>query len=139
MYNFEDDDNESLQLILNCKLKEDLFGRVKAKTFVETPEFIKCWKELKLTEQDLDKLKELILSGSGSPVDLGSSTYKIRFAPENYSKGKSNAIRTIYVNALVDNYIYLISAFSKTDEDNISEHEENQIRKLAKNLIGSLK
>ena len=121
------------------KLREDLYGKLKAKTFVETKEFEKCWKVLKLTEQDLADLQTTIINLKDTATPLGSGVNKIRFAPETYNKGKNNSIRVIYVDVMVDEYIYLISAFSKSDEANITENEEKEIRETATKLTGGLK
>lgn len=120
-------------------IKEDLYGKLKAKTFVETKEFKNCWKFLKLTEQDLQDLQTTIITTKDTAIPLGNNVWKIKFAPQNYSKGKSNSIRAIYVDIITDEYIYLLSAFSKTDEANITEDEEKEIRKSANKLIGGLK
>lgn len=120
-------------------LKEDLYGKIKAKTFVETKEFKNCWKILKLTEQDLADLQTDIITTGDTATPLGSDVWKIRFAPRNYSKGKSNSVRVIYVDVIIDEYIYLLSAFSKADEANITENEEKEIRKSADKLAGGLK
>ena len=120
-------------------IREDLYGTLKAKTFVETAEFEACWKALKLTEQDLADLQNTIIKLRDTAASLGSGVHKIRFAPKNYSKGKSNSIRVIYVDVVVDEYIYLVSAFSKTDEANITKNEELEIREAATRLIGGIK
>lgn len=53
---------------------------------------------------------------------------KVRFAIEN--RGKSGSIRVVYVDFVIYETIYLISAYSKNEKDNLSKAERNAIKAL---------
>lgn len=52
----------------------------------------------------------------------------MRFAFEH--KGKSGGIRVIYVDFEIYEKIYLLTAYTKNEKDNLSNEERNEIRKL---------
>lgn len=62
---------------------------------------------------------------------------KIRFAIEN--RGKSGSIRIVYVDFVVYETIYLISAYPKNEKDNLSKAEQNAIKSLIEKLETQLK
>ena len=107
--------------------------------FVMLPEFEKCWKHIGLTDDDLKKLQsELLLNSQDNPViqDTGGLR-KIRFALEN--RGKSGSIRVVYVDFVVYETIYLISAYPKNEKDNLSRAERNAIKSLIEKLETQIK
>ena len=46
------------------------------------------------------------------------------------NKGKSGGIRVIYVDFEIYEKIYLLTAYTKNEKDNLSNEERNEIRKL---------
>lgn len=53
---------------------------------------------------------------------------KLRFAYEN--KGKSGSTRICYVDYVIYETVYLITAYAKNEKDNLTESERNEIRKV---------
>ena len=104
-----------------------------SKEFIDMPSFTKCWKELGLTDEDYRELQNLILKGMHADP-LGSDCYKIRFSPTKLNKGKNTSSRIIYIDFIEQGNIYFITAFSKSDEANITKTELSDIRELAKSI-----
>lgn len=61
---------------------------------------------------------------------------KIRVAFEG--RGKSGSARVCYVDFAVYKRIYLITAYTKNDKDNLTKEERNEIRKLIEMLKNSI-
>jgi len=109
------------------------------RTFVMLPEFDKCWKQMNLNDDDLKRLQsELLLNSQNNPVMQGTGGLrKIRFAFEN--SGKSGSARVVYVDFVVFETIYLISAYPKNEKDNLSKAERNAIKVMIEKLEEQLK
>lgn len=103
------------------------------------PEFDKCWNQMNLNDDDLKRLQsELLLNSQNNPVIQGTGGLrKIRFAFEN--SGKSGSARVVYVDFVVFETIYLISAYPKNEKDNLSKAERNAIKVMIEKLEGQLK
>ena len=102
-----------------------------SKVFVELDEFKKSWKNLGLTDDDLRKLQNEIMTNGDSSIPLGSDVYRIQFSPDSLNKGKSTAFRVIYITIIKKDQIYLVYAFNKSNEANISKNTLSVIRKTA--------
>lgn len=107
--------------------------------FIILPEFEKQWKELKLTDNDLKQLQvELILYPKiGSVMQGTGGLRKLRFAFEN--AGKSGSVRVVYVDFTIYEKIYLVTAYSKNQKDNLSKSERNAIKQQIGRLESELK
>lgn len=94
---------------------------------------------MKLSDDDLKKLQlELLLNSQNYPVmQETGGLRKMRFALENC--GKSGSIRVVYVDFVIYETIYLISAYSKNEKDNLSKAERNTIKMLIEKLESQLK
>lgn len=80
---------------------------------------------------------ELLSNPSGYPVIKGTGGLrKIRFSFEN--EGKSGGVRVCYVDFVVEETIYLITVYPKSEKDNLSYAERNEIKKLIELLKLSL-
>lgn len=100
------------------------------RTFIQTDEFVKQWEKLGLTDEDLRKLElEILKNPQAGPVIRGTGGLrKLRFAYEN--KGKSGSTRICYVDYVIYETVYLITAYVKSEKDNLTESERNEIRKV---------
>ncbi len=100
--------------------------------FVMLPEFEKQWKKLGLSDDDLKRLQGELLKDpeAGDVVKGTGGMRKLRFAFEH--RGKSGSSRVAYVDFAYYEKIYLITAYSKNEKDNMSEAEQNEIKKLIK-------
>lgn len=108
-------------------------------TFVMTKEFDKNWKAMNLTDDDLKSLQEeLILNPTKGDLMKGTGGLrKLRIAFEG--KGKSGSGRVCYVDFAVYDKIFLITAYSKNEKENLSKNERNVIAKMIEQLEKSLK
>lgn len=108
------------------------------RTFIQTDEFVKRWKELGLTDDDLRRLELMIMKNpQAGPIIQGTGKLrKLRFAYENM--GKSGSTRVCYVDFLVFNTVYLITAYAKNEKDNLTQKECNEVKKLISMLENSL-
>lgn len=106
--------------------------------FVMLPEFEKCWKQMNLNDDDLKRLQsELLINSQNNPVIKGTGGLrKIRFAFEN--TGKSGSARVVYVDFVIYDTIYLISAYPKNEKDNLSNAERNAIKTIIEKLEAQL-
>ena len=95
------------------------------RTFIEVPLFTKRWKEIGLDDNDLHSLQIMLLKDPGG-------IRKVRFPLEN--KGKSGSVRVCYTDFAEYEMLYLITAFEKKEQENLSTEEKNVLRKLVKSL-----
>ena len=104
------------------------------RTFVELPIFRTRWKEMGLNDDDLRRLQEELLSDPniGAVMRGTGGVRKMRFAFQK--RGKSGSVRVIYVDFEVYEKIFLITAYTKNEKDNLTDSE----RKEVKQLIGIL-
>lgn len=100
------------------------------RTFIQTKEFTKKWDELGFDDSDLRRLElELIKEPDMFPVIRGTGGLrKMRFAKENV--GKSGGVRVCYVDFVINKTIYLITVYPKSNKDNLSFSERNEIKKM---------
>ena len=98
--------------------------------FVELPSFRADWKSLGLTEADLQKLQEELLANPtvGKMMKETGGVRKMRFAFEH--RGKSGSIRVIYIDFEVHEKLFLLTAYPKSEKDNLSKAERNELKKL---------
>lgn len=107
--------------------------------FVRLPEFEKCWENLDLLEDDVVHLEKFLCRHpQAGPVIAGTGGLrKLRWALPN--RGKRGSIRVVYVDFMIFEKIYLISAYSKNEKDNLTQEERNSIRKLIQELEDELR
>ena len=104
------------------------------RTFIEVPLFTKRWKEIGLSDEDLLALQIMLLKNpeSGPVMEGTGGIRKVRFALEN--RGKSGSVRVCYTDFAEYEVTYLITAFTKNEQANLSDEEENVLKKLVKAL-----
>lgn len=102
--------------------------------FIMLPEFDKQWSALGFSDNELKTLQEeLTINPSAGKVMKGTGGLrKHRFAFEN--RGKSGSTRVCYVDFAVYDKIYLITAYPKSEKDNLSKEERNSIKSVIKAL-----
>ena len=103
---------------------------IMTREFVMLPEFDRKWKDMGLTDRELKALQEeLTINPQKGDIMQGTGGLrKIRVAFEG--KGKSGSARVCYVDFAVYERIYLITAYSKDEKDNLSNSERNEVKKL---------
>jgi len=104
------------------------------RTFIEVPLFTKRWKEIGLKDDDLLRLQIMLLKDpqSGPVMEGTGGIRKVRFPIEN--RGKSGSIRVCYTDFEEYEATYLITAFKKNEQENLTEAEKIILKKLVKSL-----
>ena len=105
--------------------------------FVEMDEFRGDWKQLGLNDdEDIWALQIAIMCNPrGSPVIPGTGGLrKMRFAPDKWNVGKSDAVRVCYVYFPNHWTVLLVAAYSKNEKDNLTDGEKAGIRKYIKQV-----
>lgn len=100
------------------------------RTFIQTNEFVKKWEEMGLTDEDLRRLELEIMKNphAGTVIQGTGGLRKMRFAFEG--SGKRGSLRVCYVDFYRYAAIYLITAYSKSEKDNLSKTECKEIKKM---------
>ena len=104
------------------------------RTFIEVPLFTKRWKEIGLGDDELKALQIMLLKDpeSGPVMEGTGGIRKVRFPLEN--RGKSGGVRVCYTDFEEYEVIYLITAFEKKEQENLTKEEKNGLKKLVKSL-----
>ena len=104
------------------------------RTFIEVPLFTKRWKEIGLTDFDLRQLQIMLLKDpeSGPVMDGTGGIRKVRFPLKN--RGKSGSVRVCYTDFAEYEVTYLITAFTKNEQENLTAEEKSVLKKLVKAL-----
>lgn len=104
------------------------------RTFIEVPLFTKHWKEIGLDDDELQALQIMLLKDpeSGLIMEGTGGIRKVRFPLEN--RGKSGSVRVCYTDFAEYEVIYLLTAFEKKDQENLTDEEKNVLKKLVKSL-----
>ena len=104
------------------------------RTFIEVPIFTERWKEIGLGDDELKLLQIMLLKNpeSGKIMEGTGGIRKVRFPLEN--RGKSGSVRVCYTDFTEYEVIYLITAFEKKEQENLTMEEKNAIKKLVKAL-----
>ena len=91
------------------------------RTFIEVPLFTKRWKEIGLDDKDLLRLQIMLLKDpqSGPVMEGTGGIRKVRFPIEK--RGKSGSIRVCYTDFEEYEATYLITAFKKNEQENLTE------------------
>ena len=103
-------------------------------SFIEVPLFSKRWAEIGLGDDELLALQIMLLKDptSGPVMEGTGGIRKVRFPLEN--KGKSGSVRVCYTDFEEYEVTYLITAFTKDEQKNLTKSEKNVLKKLVKAL-----
>ena len=104
------------------------------RTFIEVPIFTRRWKVIGLGDDELKSLQIMLLKNPvlGQIMEGTGGIRKVRFPLEN--RGKSGSVRVCYTDFAEYEVIYLITAFEKKEQENLTMEEKNAIKKLVKAL-----
>ena len=99
-----------------------------------TKEFDVCWKNLKLGDDDLKALQEDLLecpeAGDRIPGAGGIRKYRIPLE----GRGKSGGARVCYLDIPSVCKLFLLIAYAKNEQENISMKERNALKQVALTL-----
>ena len=106
--------------------------------FLILPEFDKNRNAMGLTDEDLRRLENEILKdpSAGAVMQGTGGLRKLRFALDN--RGKSGSARVCYVDIVLRETIFLITAYPKNEKENLSKAERNNIRTIIEHLEQTL-
>ena len=100
------------------------------RTFIMTKEFDACWKNMHLGDDELKLLQEDLLSqpdaGDRIPGTGGIRKYRIPME----GRGKSGGGRVIYLDVFEQENLYLLFAYPKNVQENLTEEQKLAIRTL---------
>ena len=102
------------------------------RTFIEVPLFTKRWLEIGLSDDELQQLQIMLLKDpeSGPVIEGTGGIRKVRFPIAN--QGKRGSVRVCYTDFAEYEIIYLITAFKKKEQDNLTAEEKIALKKLVK-------
>ena len=113
-------------------------GEWMTREFIMLPEFDRKWSELGFSDKELKTLQEelTVNPNKGDIMQGTGGLRKIRIAFEG--RGKSGSARVCYVDFAVFERIYLITAYSKNEKDNLTDAEKKEVKRLIKLLEHSI-
>ena len=91
-----------------------------------------------LNDDDLHRLQNEILNNPDVGVVMKGTggLRKMRFSFDD--RGKSGSTRVCYVDIVVKETIFLVTAYPKNEKDNLSKEERNNIKKVIEHLKKTL-
>ncbi|MGI6689020.1 MAG: type II toxin-antitoxin system RelE/ParE family toxin [Christensenellales bacterium] len=102
--------------------------------FIMTPAFDRSWSAIGLDDSDLAILQTTLLIDpeAGELIPGTGGARKVRVPAKDH--GKRGGARVIYVDLVVLEEIYLLAAYAKNEQTNMTEDEKKIIRNLIKAL-----
>jgi len=102
--------------------------------FIRTATFERSWAATGLGDDELRELENLLLLNPsfGDVIPHMSGARKIRFALEG--RGKSGGARVIYVDIMVKERIYLLLAYPKSEQSNLTPDQQRVLRNMIDTL-----
>jgi len=106
------------------------------RTFVYLKKFDDKWNRLELTDDDLIPLEKYLAENpdAGKVIQGTGGLRKLRWALPTTSK--SGGIRVLYLDILVKERIYMVDLFAKSEKENLTKEEKNNMKKLITELKG---
>lgn len=106
------------------------------RTFVYLKKFDDKWNGLELTDNDLIPLEKYLAENpdAGKVIEGTGGLRKVRWALPDTSK--SGGIRVLYLDIVIKERIYMIDLFAKSDKENLTKAEKNNMKKLIDELKG---
>jgi len=98
--------------------------------FIRLPQFEANWKACGFTEDDIVELEDVLCKNPqiGPIIKRTGGLRKFRWKRAN--TGKSGGARVTYVDIVIHERIYLISAYNKSDKGNLTNKEKNEIKRI---------
>ena len=103
--------------------------------FVYTEPFRKCWRAMGLEDESLKDLEEILLENPrrGDVIEGSGGAIKLRIQLQN-NQGKSGGGRVIYVDIFEKERIYLLFAYPKNVQENLTEGQKKAIRSMIEEI-----
>lgn len=108
--------------------------------FVHLVVFERKWKSLKLDDDALRQLQDEINQNPmiGKVMAGTGGVRKMRFSPAKSERGKSGAYRACYYYVVDRSTILLVTVFEKSEKENLSKAEMNEIKSLVQFVLSRL-
>jgi hypothetical protein len=102
--------------------------------FISTPSFERRWNDLGFGDKELKEIQNILLADpqAGDVIPGLAGARKIRFAASDH--GKRGGARVIYVDIVLDEHIFLLTAYPKNVKSDLSGDEKKALAKLVKLL-----
>ena len=99
--------------------------------FIHTEPFRKCWKAMGLDDEDLKTLESILLENPqmGDVIEGTGGARKLRIQL-NDNRGKSGGGRVIYLDIFEKERLYLLFAYPKNVQENLTAEQKKAIKKL---------
>ena len=103
--------------------------------FIHTEPFRKCWKAMGLGDNELSTLEKLLLADpkAGDVIEGTGGARKIRITL-NDNRGKSGGGRVIYVDIFEKSKIYLLFAYPKNVQEDLTPEQTRAIRRIIEEI-----
>lgn len=100
------------------------------RAFVFTKPFLNCWKAMGLSDSDLIELEKLLLANPqvGDVIQGTGGARKMRISLDR--NGKSGGGRVIYLDVFEKERLYLLFAYPKNVQENLTADQKKAIRQL---------
>ena len=100
--------------------------------FVLTPAFERSWSAMDLGDDELKALQDLLLENpdAGDAIQGTGGARKVRIPLEN--RGKSGGGRVLYVDVVIRERIYLLLAYPKNVQADLTPEQKKLVRGLVK-------
>lgn len=99
-------------------------------TLIQVATFVKKFRKLGLTDEDLEALERQIMDHPDAGVVMAGTggVRKIRFAPPSWNTGKSGATRVCYALFATIDTVYFLTVFGKNKQANLTADERKTIK-----------
>ena len=110
-------------------------------TFVQLSRFASRWAQLRLTDEDLQALEQMLLRNPDAGVVVAGTggLRKVRFAPPSRHVGKSGAFRVGYAYFRTAETVYLLAIYPKNEQASFTPAEKAEVRKVIDMISRSLR
>lgn len=106
-------------------------------TVIESHDFVRHAKALKLTEGDLHDIISLLTEHPDAGTPLGAGLHKIRIARKG--GGKRGGYRIIYFYRTTRDFVYLLDIYAKSKKANASKTEMKSMTEAARQVEKDIK
>lgn len=98
--------------------------------FIFTKPFLTCWKAMGLDDASLKELEKILLEDPkiGDVIQGTGGARKMRIQLDG--RGKSGGGRVIYVDVFEKEKLYLLFAYPKNVQENLTEEQKQAIKAL---------
>ena len=105
-----------------------------SRAFIALPSFLIKWSKIGFLEDDMIRLENELLANPkvGAVLKGTKGARKMRFSFQH--RGKSGSARVIYVDFEISRDIYFVDVFAKSEKENISAEERNELKSVVEML-----